>query len=101
MRVEIHDAFGYNHIIQSANLELIGQWFQEIATLLVCTDTRLLPYRLSIWPSVPNFDAEMELLKKINAEPSTYYQVTREGLQSVLAGLEALIGEEWTSQTRS
>lgn len=100
MKVEVHDAFGYSHVIQSANLDLIGQWFREIATLLVCADTRLMPYRMYIWPSVPNYDAEMDMLKKINADPGRTYEITREGLQSLLGGLEAMIGEEWTSQTR-
>lgn len=51
MRVEIFDADSQAHVISSYDPRIIGDWFAEHARLLITSDTRMLPYKINIWPS--------------------------------------------------
>lgn len=52
MRIEIWDGNSYAHVIDSADLDLIGRWFAEKAKLIMSANARFNhPAQLHIWPS--------------------------------------------------
>lgn len=51
MIVEIYDSTGGVYRITSDKPEIVGAWFAEHAEKLQTGDTRLLPYRINVWPS--------------------------------------------------
>lgn len=51
MRVELDDAMGYRHTIDSGDPELVGRWFVEKALLLMSSNVTVGDCRLRIWPS--------------------------------------------------
>jgi hypothetical protein len=51
MRIELQDANGYNHTIDSENAELLGKWLADWMPIIMDSTQRFhYPWRISVWP---------------------------------------------------
>lgn len=59
------DVIGQQHVIDSADYELIGRWWAEKSKLFMSADARVLhPFRVDIWPSGATHAADIEVIKQ-------------------------------------
>lgn len=95
MRIEMVDSIGQQHVIDSADYELIGRWWAEKSKLFMSADTRLLhPFQVDIWPSGATLEADIEVIKQANRPVRS-----SDGLLEFVKGLLQL-SEVWAAAER-
>jgi hypothetical protein len=83
VRIELRDDCGFNHVIDSADYDLIGRWFAEKSKLFASADTRVNhPAHMHIWPSGASFDADQAAMKASRVPVQSV-----EGLHALITGL--------------